>query len=209
MSSTNRGAVRNVSDYYVTPIDDICAFLSAWSQDEPDLRNVREILDPCAGGTRSANNGLPLVEMSYPRAIANCPAIFRNVPICTMDIRENSLAHARKDYLTAKGCCADLIISNPPFALAQEFISKALSDVMPSGFVVMLLRLNFFGSDKRKDRLQANMPQRCYVHSKRMGFNRHRLDLPPKQRNAADSIEYMHAVWKQGEHNSHTILKVI
>jgi methylase of polypeptide subunit release factors len=37
----------------------------------------------------------------------------------------------------------DAIITNPPYALAQEFIEHAIRITVPSGFVAMLLRTDF------------------------------------------------------------------
>ena len=66
--------------------------------------------------------------------------------------------------------------------------------------VIMLLRLNFFGSKDRKEFLQQNMPKYCYVHSRRMSFT---------DDGKTESIEYMHAVWINGEQPTQTLLQVI
>lgn len=96
----------------------------------------------------------------------------------------------------------DVVLTNPPFALALEYIKKSLTVVKPGGFVVMLLRLNFFGSEDRNSFfLSGNMPQRGYVHSKRLGFT-------PDGK--TDSVEYCHFVWqKTGEPNHETKLRVL
>ena len=47
---------------------------------------------------------------------------------------------------------------------------KALNDVDNNGFVVMLLRLNFFGSKERKSFFDKHMPETCFVHHQRIGF---------------------------------------
>lgn len=44
---------------------------------------------------------------------------------------------------------ADLIITNPPFSLAQEFAEKALRSVARGGTVAMFLRLGFLESKRR------------------------------------------------------------
>lgn len=211
MSSTNRGGERAASDYYVTPVPAIETFLEAWHADnELPFQECRRILDPCAGGTVD-NTGKVTVEMSYPKAIRFCPH-FQVSDVETMDIRPDSPAEMHADYLTATtGGGYDLIISNPPFALASEFICKALEDVRAGGWVVMLLRLNFLGGTTEKPKLWAKvgLPCRAYVHAQRMGFKGHRMDLPAKKRNGTDSIEYMHACWKAGTKATETILKVI
>jgi len=209
MSSTNRGYVRHASDYYVTPIPAIVHFLKEWAKDEPALKSVRQILDPCAGGTMQKADGTNALPKSYPVAILRLSIWAQSVAIETLDIRPDSTAEFIGDYLTLNPVTIpDLIITNPPFSLAQEITEKALRDVTPSGFVVMLQRINWLGSEKRREWWQANMPQRIYVHSERMNFT-------PGQRNAqgklmhGDSIEYAHFVWRRESGNKSSQLRVI
>lgn len=149
-------------------------------------------LDPAAGGDATH-------PMAYPTVIRE---EFDPIVLDTMDIREDSGAFTKGDYLkteVAKGFY-DIIITNPPFGLAEEFIRKALEDVGDGGHVVMLLRLNFFGSKSRQPFFDEFMPKWAYVHRKRMGFT---------EDGKTDSIEYMHAVWKKGENPKHTKLRII
>lgn len=189
MSSTNRGYNRHKSDYYVTPQDDIALFLDEYKKDEGELSTP--ILDPCAGGDMNH-------EMSYPAVIDG--------HVSTVDVRQDSRAFYRPvnylewDARTEDGQRYQTIITNPPFNIAQEIITKALDDVAEGGHVIMLLRLNFFGSQKRFPFWKENMPKRCYVHHKRMSFT---------DRGGTDSIEYMHCVWEKGLNPDSCNLKVI
>jgi len=198
MSSTKRGRERNASDYYVTPVDQIVTFLKAFLELAPKALKG-EILDPCAGGDKNH-------PMSYPVAIFSVdPAAGEsggeNGLMWGVDKREDSLAGVRGDYLAMKMPRKyDLIITNPPFTIAQEVIKKALKDVMDGGFVAMLLRLNFFGSKARKPFWEKNMPKYAFVHHERMCFTND---------GKTGSIEYMHAVWQKGFHPGHTELRVI
>lgn len=200
MSSTNRGGKREASDYYATPVEPIELFLREWAKDCTLLHEVNRILDPCAGG--KLERGEVTQSMAYPLALSHCQLLFPSWDARwqTMDIRGDSCADIVRDYLGSEpGRRPDLIISNPPFCLAMEFIEKALRHVRPGGFVVFLLRLNFFGSAKRKALMQSNPPARCYVHSERMSFTG----------GQTDSIEYMHAVWRAGYKATETKLRVI
>lgn len=198
MSSTNRGYERHKTDYYVTPKSAVYDFIDAWFT---DLSNEEEYnficerpdkalwLDPCAGG--DARNG-----MTYPEVLQEF-----GVVAVTMDIREDSRAETKADYLKSKlPIKPDVIITNPPFYLAKEIIEKALDDVADGGYVVMLLRLNFFGSKARFNFFKEHMPERAYVHHRRFSFTEDKK---------TDSIEYMHAVWKKGENPPYSKLKVI
>ncbi len=199
MSSTNRGGERAASDYYVTPIPAIELFLGEWAKDNQLLNEIGSILDPCAGGTRNAQGDIT-TPMSYPEALHKC-GLFPDCQLSTLDIRPDSAAVRIGDYLNTPlmGTVPDLIISNPPFALASEFIEKALQDVKPGGWVVMLLRLNFFESQGRKAFMQSNPPCRAYVHAERMSFTGGKTD----------SVAYMHAVWRSGYRATETKLRVI
>ena len=123
--------------------------------------------------------------MSYPEVLDN-----ENFKLVTIDSRNDSMAEIVEDYLDITfDIPFDLIITNPPFALGLDFVQKSLRDVKDGGYVIMLLRLNFFGSKARNEWLKENMPYEVYVHSKRMSFT---------DNGKTDSIEYAHFVWKKG-----------
>lgn len=191
MSSTNRSGVRNnhIADYYITPVLEIEKFLKELEKFEGYYLHFGKILDPCAGGDESN-------LMSYPEALKQY-----SQNIDTIDIREDSRAIIKTDYLLTN--CKDkynLIITNPPFNIALDIIKKALDDVKPGGLVVMLLRLNFFGSKKRKSFWEQHMPIYTFVHHERMSFT---------DNGKTDSIEYCHMVWRKGHNPEFTLQKVI
>ena len=154
--------------------------------------------------------------MSYPTAIHN---VFGDCNVNTIDIREDSLATTKSDYLTmnVKDCQPEIIITNPPFATATAIIEKAMNDVVDGGYVIMLLRLNFFGSEERKPFFEKYMPEWCFVHRKRMSF----VDKKDKvgcvefnkegqpKRGSTDSIEYAHFIFRKGRQPDYTKLVVI
>lgn len=193
MSSTNRSKARDAhkSDYYVTPVNSIIDFIYNVDLNHGLFSEDLKYLDCCAGGSEKE-------PMSYPTAIK---AFMPNADIDTIDIREDSLADIKGDYL--KIDCKDkydVIITNPPFFLAQEIIEKALDDVKYGGYVIMLLRLNFFGSKQRKEFWENNMPIETYIHHKRMSFT---------EDGATDSIEYCHMVWQKGVKQNYTKTYII
>lgn len=206
MSSTSRGAQREKSDYYVTPQWAILDFIREFSFDvasQPDVGGLidtfswrgftgLEILDPCAGGCEKHG-------MAYPEAIAKGGWGFKD--IMTMDIRPDSHAAVVGDYLKTKVARNyDIIITNPPFSCSLEITQKALKDVREGGLVIMLQRLNWFGSQDRKAFWQSSQPVACYVHSKRMKFS---------EAASTDSIEYAHFVFQRGNHPKFTQTRVI
>lgn len=211
MSSTNRSNARNenISDYYVTPIADIELFLAKFDEFYPlDWKHLK-ILDPCAGGNFEVQDENGIKEayhpMSYSTAIHN---VFGDCNVNNIDIRSDSLAETKGDYLTmdVKKFQPDIIITNPPFNLAVPIIEKAIKDVSDNGCVIMLLRLNFFGSQSREEFFKKYKPEYAFVHHIRIGFTDKKdgngytvfdKDGNPR-RGSTDSIEYMHAVWHKG-----------
>ncbi len=194
MSSTNRGYDRHVGDFYVTPHEAVKTFLDHFKKDlESSMRDEFADcywLDPCAGGDEKH-------EMTYPTVISS----ELGINVKTIDIREDSKAELKVDYLkTELDYAPKFIITNPPFYLAKEIIIKALKDVQMGGYVIMLLRLNFFGSKDRFQFFKEHMPLLTYVHHRRFSFTDDKK---------TDSIEYMHAVWKKGDNPEFTKLKVI
>jgi hypothetical protein len=198
MSSTNRNSIeqrKKSHDYYVTPHWMVREFLNAWNKDTGIIDELKKpgkiIVDACAGGDDEN-------EMSYPCVLSEF-----NLETLTIDIREDSRAMIKHNYLTLDiGFQADLIITNPPFMYAIEIIEKALNDCVNNGYVVMLLRLNYFGAQKRTPWFKQHMPIMTYVHSRRAAFN---PDYPTK----TDSIEYMHAIWQKGNYPKKTLLDII
>lgn len=185
-----------MSDYYATPAWAIREFLDAFQADYsiPSLAGLA-ILDPCAGGDSERPCAYPevLKERGADRVHSldlreDSPAIETGVDFCALS----------PDEALFSDC--DLVITNPPFALALPIIEKALEFTRFGGHVVMLLRLNFFGTQDRFPFFRRHMPSRCYVHHKRIPFNGAKR---------TDSIEYAHFVWTKGERPETTQLRVI
>lgn len=74
-------------------------------------------------------------------------------------------------------------LTNPPFSLAQEFCDHAISH---SEHTLMLLRLNFLASVKRKDWWIQHTPRALFVLSKRPSFT---------DDGKTDSCEYCWFYW--------------
>ena len=197
MSSTNRhnAEKRHIADYYVTPVKDIITFLGALDEEVSLDIWDKTILDPCAGGD-------PSHDMSYPKALREYYAIPDDWNgIKTIDIREDSLAETKCNYIETKFDYKPfLIISNPPFNQAMEFIKKALDDVEDGGYVAMLLRLNFLETKARKDFFDNYMPTWIFVHHKRMSFT---------DAGGTDSVAYCHMVWKKNDYPKFAKIRVI
>lgn len=76
----------------------------------------------------------------------------------------------------------DVLITNPPFHLAEDFVKTGWKRAR---FTVLLLRLNYIGTDKRYQWMHDNMPS-MMVLPNRPSFN---------DDGKTDSIEYAWMVW--------------
>lgn len=174
MSSANRGRARNKDDLYETPYWLIAAEIARlkvllWGIETPI------IWEPCAGNGRITR----VLKHFFPKAI-----------IYSTDIGEyDGLDTSGVDFLLAESMPGDerpdLIISNPPFFIAQEIIEHAQALVKEGGHVVMLERLNFLGTKKREPWLRLAPPSSS-ISPRRASF------LPTRQ---CDSIEYGWFEW--------------
>lgn len=93
------------------------------------------------------------------------------------------------DYLKTDFDKVDVIITNPPFSLTEEFIRKSLSELKPDGTMAYLQRVNFLGSKLR-------VPFWAEV-----GFPNKTPVIVPRPRfvkGGSDSCEYCWFIWDNG-----------
>lgn len=62
----------------------------------------------------------------------------------------------------------DIIITNPPYSLAKDFVEKSLSLLNKKGQIAMFLKIQFLESDIRKVFFKNYPPKYIYVFSDRM-----------------------------------------
>lgn len=88
---------------------------------------------------------------------------------------------------------ADLIIGNPPYKLAEEFIRRSWDALAPDGWMVMLLRLAFLEGQARGEGLWSEMPPRAvWVCSARPSFI-----TEGEKAGKTDATAYAVFVWKR------------
>ena len=118
--------VRNRNDWYPT----------SYSLAEQLIEKMRfftgdTLLDPCKG-----NKGNEPFYESFPEGLVKQWA----------EITEGV------NFLKSE-FSADVIISNPPFDIADQFIRKGIEDLNDGGTMIYLLKLNFLGTKGRFDKL--------------------------------------------------------
>ena len=174
MSATNRGGQRSPADYYPTPAWCVARLLEA--VDLPDGLWI----EPCAGvgdivAAVQATGRSPRWAVNELRA--ECRPALQG--LCRA---QDSVSIGPMEDWAPPGRAA-VAITNPPFRLAQEVVAwcRQHADV-----AVLLLRLNFVGSERRAPLMRAHPPD-VYVLPNRPSFTG----------KGTDSVEYAWFVWDQ------------
>jgi hypothetical protein len=120
---------RIANDAYFTPqplADEICRRLAAV------LPAQLAIWDPCCGDCAFVDAAMEAWGTSWP--------------VYGTDLSSNPPRNFLHD--DPPGACS-LIVSNPPFLLAEQFVRRALPLVREGGHVAFLLRLSFLAGQRR------------------------------------------------------------
>lgn len=187
MSATNRGAKRVASDFYATPLETIYSLLDNYDGIKPGDK----ILEPSAGNgniiqalrDRGYKNTINAIELRAEEA--NNLATLADDVIITNFLNINPSACDKWD----------VIIGNPPYSLAQEFIDKSLEVLAPGGRLIFLLRTNFLESQKRAKWWRDKLPNGLYVLSKRPSFTG----------KGTDATSYSWFIWTKEQTDRQTI----
>lgn len=189
MSATNRaGSSRSPNDFHETPAWSVRAIL-------PQLPKRCRYLDAGCGsgaiGSVVAKEGTPFGLVSGVEVdveLANRAASIGMV-VETADF----LQIPNKEWEDTQ-----VVISNPPYTLAMEFIQKALELVRPNmGTVAMILRIPFLAARSRAEFHQTN-PSDVFILPKRPSFTG----------GGTDATDYAWFVWGPGRGNHWHILDI-
>lgn len=146
-----------------------------------------EILEPCVGQGHIANTianfyknkrniiGLDLVDRGYPNVIV-------------------------QDFLSWKTDRKfDAIVTNPPYALAQEFIEKSMELLNDNGQMAMFLKIQFLEGAKRKELFEKYPPKYVYVFRNRMAtWNNGNETDPNTGKRWATTMCHAWFIWEKG-----------
>jgi len=149
-ASSHSSSERHIDDYYASnPI--VAAPLMRFLEEEGLLSGVCSIWE-CACG-----------EGHLSRAIENC-----GYDVFSSDLVDRGYGIGRRDFLLEQKSEHKVIITNPPFKLAQEFCTHAL-DILPDGGVcAVLLRIQFLEGQKREALFKKYPLKSVLVFAKRV-----------------------------------------
>lgn len=179
MSATNRGAERHEYDLYETP-SGVCDAALATVFADADSR----ILDVGAGSGAWGR----AARRRWPKAF------IEGVDLVSPETIDKVVYNvwSEGDFLTLPDVDEqfDLVVGNPPFNLAEEFVHRGLACLKPNGQMHLLLRLNFLEGVNRRATMWSTTPlSDVRVFSKRISFT---------QDGRTDAAAYAFFSWRKG-----------
>lgn len=90
----------------------------------------------------------------------------------------------------------NLIITNPPFSLAQEFIEKSFELLDSNGYIIMFLKIQFLEGAKRKEFFEKHPPKYVYVFRNRMATWNNGNELDSNGKRWATTMCHAWFIWQ-------------
>jgi hypothetical protein len=124
--------------------------------------------------------------------------------VMASDLHDYNYGVSGVDFLTTEvRPSADAIVTNPPYQLAQKFVERAVDLKIP--LVIMLLRLAFLESERRRRVLEFSGLARIHVFRNRLPMMHRRGWDGPK---ASSAIPFAWFVWERGYKGPTTIDRI-
>ena len=173
------GRIEN--DYYATDPKAVTMLLDQYSMDADTF------LEPCVGNGNIANSikkyyknrcyitAIDIVDRGYPNTIV-------------------------QDYLNwDTDQRFESIITNPPFALAQQFVEKSMQLLADNGKMAFFLKIQFLEGLKRKEFYEKYPPKYIYVFRSRIATWNNGSEVDPNTgKRWASTMCYAWYVWEKG-----------
>ena len=155
-ASNHSEYTRAADDFYETPAESVTRLL-----DRPDLApSTNAIIWECAAGRGAISN--VLTERGYT--------------VHSTELRDRGFGKTGVDFLTAERPNTEghplVILTNPPFKFAIDFIKHSLELLHDGESCYFLLRLSFLEGQKRQAFFEKQNPEVVAVFGKRITCNR-------------------------------------
>ena len=144
-ASNHSDAERETHDYYATPprATELLCGLEQFSHD---------ILEPCCG------------EGHISKVLEQC-----GYNVESMDLIDRGVGKGGVDFLQYDEVVDKDVVSNPPYALAAEFVEHAMDIITDGHKVAMFLKLTFLEGQGRRALFEKYPPKTVYVSVSRFG----------------------------------------
>lgn len=178
-ASNHSDKIRPAFDFYASPSSIITSLLQKHSI--PHLP-----IWECAAGEN--NLVYPLKQAGY--RVITSDIVERNAPIDNVE-----------DFLQTKELRAPIILTNPPFREAKEFILHSIE--LGAEYVYMFLKTTFLeGQERYNDLFSKYPPKEIWVFSKRVQVA---LNNNPEEFKKSSAVSYSWFIWEKGFNGSPTI----
>ena len=181
--SKTRTRVEN--DYYATPETATRELLNNFS-----FLNCETILEPACG------------EGHICKTIQEWDSE-NKFKITATDLIERGFGEGNVDFLTEKFDNYDLVITNPPFKYAKEFVEKGLE--VANKYVVMFAKLQLLEGIGRKDLFENHPPKYVYVFRNRVAPLRNGSSVDENGKKWSSTMCFAWFVWEVGFKGEPTI----
>ena len=177
LAGGNSTSKREENDFYATNPETLKMFLYEFWKDNTFEGN--EILEPACGQGHISKT---LKELLPNFNITSTDLIDRGYGIGGIDF----LTHDYKKMF-------DVVITNPPFSLAKEFIEKGLK--ISNKHVIMLCKIQLLEGTKRKEMFFNTPLKYVYVHTTRQATWKEGKPLDPNGKKWATTMCLAWFVW--------------
>lgn len=178
-SNSSLGRVDN--DYYATDPKAVKKLFNNLAIN----KEINSFLEPCVGGGNIADEVISIRKPSTTKFIDIVDRGYPNTEVA--------------DYLTySSDEKFDLIMTNPPYSLGQEFVNKSMSMLSKGGYLIMFLKIQFLEGMKRKPMFNKYPPKYIYVFRKRMGTWRNGEEFDDDGKHRSTTMCHAWFVWQDG-----------
>lgn len=167
---------REENDFYATPTEATELFLK-----NHNLKDVGTFLEPACG-----QGHISKVLKRY----------FQNSNIISTDLVDRGYGQGGIDFLKNDFEKVDVVITNPPFKLAYEFIEKSLSVAKKQ--VIMFAKIQFLETERRAELFENTPLKYVYVHSNRVSPMRNGEPFDEQGKTWSSAMCFCWFVWEVG-----------
>lgn len=189
------GRVEN--DFYATDPVAVDMLFAALKEADFKMREPESFMEPCVGNGNIARRVLELYPSIADTAFTD--VVDRGFPGTTVE-----------DFLQANfdNRRFDLIVTNPPYSMALEFVQKCRSLLAENGVLAMFLKIQYWEGEKRKEDLKKYPPAYCFPFTKRMATWNNGRPTDDNGKRWATTMCHAWFVWTKGNREPCRIMPI-